>query len=252
VATTDSLIPLLESSEAETLYSMSLLLGQEPGLLSEELAAESPMPSTPPAVPVGIPSDVLRRRPDIRRAEAQLHAATARIGVATADLFPKFSLTGSLGFSSTDLALALNWTKSRAWSFGPSVTWPIFQAGRILSNIEVQNALEEQALITYQKAVLTALKDVETALMAYAKEREHYNALQEAVTNNRKAVDLAMQLYVGGRTDFLNVLNAQRSLFVSEEALAKSSRALTINLITLYKALGGGWDSSLELAGESR
>ncbi|MHC1743797.1 MAG: efflux transporter outer membrane subunit [Syntrophobacteraceae bacterium] len=247
-ATTESVIPPLESTAAGTIYSMSLLLGQEPGVLSEELSTESPVPSTPPTVPVGIPSDLLRRRPDIRRAEAQIHGATARIGVATADLFPKFSLTGSLGFSSTDLAMALNWTQSRSWSFGPSVTWPIFQAGRILSNIEVQNALEEQALLTYQKVVLTALNEVETALVAYAKEHEHYTALDEAVRNNRQAVDLSMQLYVAGRTDFLNVLTAQRSLFVSEEALALSSRTLTTNLIAIYKALGGGWDSTSEEA----
>jgi outer membrane protein, multidrug efflux system len=243
-STTESLIPNLEASAAQSIYSMSLLLGQEPASLSDELSSESPIPTTPPTVPVGIPSDLLRRRPDIRRAEAQIHAATARIGVATADLFPKFSLTGSVGFSSSDLAMALNWTNSRAWSFGPSVTWPIFQAGKILSNIEVQNALEEQSLLTYQKSVLTALKDVETALVAYAKEHEHRRALQDAVDNNRQAVDLAMQLYVAGRTDFLNVLNAQRSLFVTEESLVQSTRTLSTNLIALYKALGGGWDST--------
>ncbi len=251
-ATTESQIPRLESAAAETIYSMSLLLGQEPGPLTEELSTTSPVPATPPVVPVGLPSDLLRRRPDIRRAEARLHAATARIGVATADLFPKFSLTGAMGFSSTDLALALNWTQSRTWSFGPTVTWPIFQAGKILSNIEVQNALEEQAFINYQKAVLTALRDVETALVAYAKERERYSSLQDAVANNRQAVDLAMQLYVVGRTDFLNVLNAQRSLFLNEEALAQSSRTLTTSLISLYKALGGGWDASGESTGEPR
>lgn len=243
VATTESAIPPLESSAAEVIYSMSLLLGQEPGLLAEELSTEASIPSSPPTVPVGIPSDLLRRRPDIRRAEAQIHAATARIGVATADLFPKLSLTGSIGFASSDLAMALNWTNSRAWSFGPSVTWPIFQGGRILANIEAQNALEEQALLNYQKTVLTALKEVETALVAYAKEHEQHKALEEAVGNNRQAVDLAMQLYVAGRTDFLNVLSAQRSLFLSEEALTRSTRALSTNLVALYKALGGGWEA---------
>jgi NodT family efflux transporter outer membrane factor (OMF) lipoprotein len=243
VATTEALIPPLESAASETIYGMSLLLGQEPGPLSEELSAESPIPSTLPTVPVGIPSDLLRRRPDIRRAEAQVHAATARVGVATADLFPRFSLTGAAGFTSTDLAMALNWTNSRAWSFGPNVAWPIFQAGKILSNIEVQNALEEQALIAYQKTVLTALKEVETALVAYAKEHEQFKALQDAVGNNRQAVDLATQLYVAGRTDFLNVLSAQRALLVTEEALARSTRTLSTNLVALYKALGGGWET---------
>ncbi|NTU48202.1 MAG: efflux transporter outer membrane subunit, partial [Syntrophobacteraceae bacterium] len=167
VATTESQIPVFESAAQGTIYNLSVLLGREPAALAEELASDAPIPSTPPEIPVGLPSDLLRRRPDIRRAEAQLHAATARIGVATADLFPKFSLTGSAGFASTDINTLLNWT-SRAWAYGPSVTWPIFSAGRIRWNIEVQKAVKEQTLAAYEKSVLTALKDVETALVAYA------------------------------------------------------------------------------------
>ncbi|MCE5244458.1 MAG: efflux transporter outer membrane subunit [Syntrophobacteraceae bacterium] len=242
VASTQSQIPLLESSARGTIYTLSVLLGLEPAALADELAAASPIPPIPPEVPVGIPSDLLRRRPDIRRAEAQIHASTARIGVATADLFPKFSLTGSMGLSSSDLSSMGN-LASRTWSFGPSVTWPIFAAGRIQANIEVQNALQEQALIGYQKAVLTAMKDVETALVAYAKEQEHRKALAVTVENYRKAVDLSMTLYVTGRVDFLNVLAAQRSLFTSEDALAQSTRNLATGLVALYKALGGGWEN---------
>jgi NodT family efflux transporter outer membrane factor (OMF) lipoprotein len=217
------------------------LLGSEPAALVKELAAEAPIPPAPPEVPVGLPSELLRRRPDIRRAEAQLHAATARIGVATADLFPKFSLTGSFGYAGNTMSSLTHW-ENRSWAVGPTVSWPIFAGGKIQANIEVQNAIEEQALLTYQKTVLTALKDVETALVAYAKEQEHRQALTEAVANNGKAVELSLMLYTAGRTDFLNVLTAQRSLYISEDALAQSVRDVSGNLIALYKALGGGWE----------
>ncbi|MDP3182300.1 MAG: efflux transporter outer membrane subunit [Desulfobaccales bacterium] len=241
VATTEAQIPVLESSARAAIYSLGVLLGREPAALEKDLIREAPIPPTPPEIPVGLPSDLLRRRPDIRRAEAQLHAATARIGVATADLFPKFNLAGSFGFSAGDLA-RVGGLSSKFWSWGPTVTWPIFAGGRIYWNIKVQDALQEQALLTYEKTVLTALKDVETALVAYAKEQEHRKSLFEAVTNNRKAVDLATKLYLVGKTDFLNVLTAQRSLYTSEDALVQSTRAVDTNLVALYKALGGGWE----------
>ena len=245
VATTESRIPFLESQARGAIYNLGMLLGREPAALEKDLARKAPIPPTPPGIPVGLPSDLLRRRPDIRRAEAKLHAATARIGVATADLFPKFFLTGSFGFSSNDLTTLGNMTNSKFWSFSPSVTWPIFAGGRIRWNIKVQDAIQEQALLTYQKTVLIALKDVETALVAYAKEQQRRQSLSEAVTNNRQAVDLAMRLYVTGKTDFLNVLIAQRSLYTSEDALVQSSRTVGSNLITLYKALGGGWEKEM-------
>ncbi len=242
VATTQAQIPLLEAAAQAAIYNLGVLLGKEPAVLARELATPGPIPAPPPQVPVGLPSDLLRRRPDIRRAEAQLHAATARIGVAVADLFPRFSLTGTLGLSASELTRLGNVSSSKFWSFGPTVTWPVFAGGRIRGNIEVQNALQEQALLAYEKTVLTALKDVETALVAYAKEQEHRQALVEAVASNRQAVELATRLYVAGRTDFLNVLTAQRSLYVNEDALTQSTRTLGTNLIALYKALGGGWE----------
>jgi len=242
VATTEAQIPILEASARAAIYSLGVLLGREPAALAEELSKEAPIPPVPPEVPVGLPSELVRRRPDIRRAEAQVHAATARIGVATADLFPRFFLTGSFGFSSSELSRLGNLNTSKFWSFGPSVTWPVFAGGRIRANIKLQDALQEEALLAYQKTVLTALQDVETALVSYAKEQEHQKSLAAAVASNRQAVDLAMQLYVAGRTDFLNVLNAQRSLFATEEALTQSTRDLGTNLIGLYKALGGGWE----------
>lgn len=242
-ATTESIIPILESSASAAIYNLSILLGLEPGALAGELAAGKPILPTPPEVPVGLPSDLLRRRPDIRRAESQIHAATARIGVATADLFPKFSLTGNFGTQGQNL-VSLGNISNRFWSWGPTVTWPIFDAGRIRWNIEVQKAVQEQALLTYEKTILTALKDVETALTSYTNELQHNRLLAEATVNNRRAVDLSMQLYTSGKTDFLNVLNAQRSLFASEDALAQSTNALITDLIALYKALGGGWEKT--------
>jgi len=241
VAATQAQIPVLESAAHQAIYSLSVLLGREPAALEQELSQESPLPSVPQEVPVGLPSELLRRRPDIRRAEAQLHASTARIGVAIADLFPKFSLTGSFALKSDDWDTLGNWG-NRVWTWGPDIKWPIFDAGRIYGNIKIQNALQEQALATYEKTVLTALKDVETALVAFNKEQQHCSALIEAVAGSRRAVDLAMRLYIAGRTDFLNVLVAQRSLYTYEDELAQSNSSLATNLIALYKALGGGWE----------
>jgi outer membrane protein, multidrug efflux system len=242
VATTAATIPLFESSARAAIYSLGVLLGREPAALEQELAKAAPIPPTPPEIPVGLPSELLRRRPDIRRAEAQIHAATARIGVATADLFPKFFLTGSFGVTTSDVTRIGSLANNKFWSFGPSVSWPIFAGGSIYWNIKVQDALQEQALLTYEKTVLTALKDVETALVAYAKQQETRKSLAAAVIENRRAVDLATQLYLAGKSDFLNVSTAQRNLFATEDALSQSTRTVDTNLIALYKALGGGWE----------
>ena len=243
VATTASQIPLLESAARQAIYSLSVLLGHEPAALVDELSKLSRIPVAPPAVPVGLPSDLLRRRPDIRRSEALIHGATARIGVATADLFPRFTLTGSTGFQSDLLKSSLDW-RNRFWSFGPAVDWRIFDTGRILSNIEVQKALQEQAVLSYRQTVLTALQEVENTLIASAKEEEHRRAVMEAVTANRKAVSLATDLYAQGQTDFLNVLQAQRALLAGEDELIQSNQAVSTNLVALYKALGGGWQEA--------
>jgi NodT family efflux transporter outer membrane factor (OMF) lipoprotein len=184
---------------------------------------------------------LLRRRPDIRQAESQLHASTAQIGVATADLFPKFSLTGTVSWQSN--LLNAWWVGgSQAYSFGPSVTWPIFQGGAIVSNIRVQEALTDQSFLAYRKTVLGAFQDVENALIAFSKEQEHYKSLKDSVAANSKAVDLSLKLYKEGLLEFLNVLVAQRSLYAAENALVQSNCNITTDLIALYKALGGGWE----------
>jgi outer membrane protein, multidrug efflux system len=242
VNTTASQIPTLESSLKQAAYGLDVLLGLQPGVLWNELAKETEIPSLPPEILVGLPSDLLRRRPDVRRAERQLAAATAQVGAATADLFPKFFLTGVAGLQSVS---ASDWITggSRFWSIGPRITWPVFDAGRIRANIEIRNAQQEQALTQYEKSVLTALGDVETALVNYANEQVRYRSLTDAVAANRRAVTMANELYIRGLNDFLNVLDTQRSLYVTESALTQSQATMATNLVALYKALGGGWES---------
>jgi NodT family efflux transporter outer membrane factor (OMF) lipoprotein len=241
VATTASTIPVLETATRQTIYALSLLLARPPGDLVAELSPVSPVPLTPPEVPLGLPSDLVRRRPDIREAEAQLHAANAQIGVAVSDYFPQFSLTGDAGYSS-DLARTLFAGSSRFWQIGPTAEWNIFQAGAIKANIKVQKELTTQAFLTYRKTVLTALEQVENQLVAFANEWNHRQSLNEAVVQNKKAVDLSNQLYAQGTIDFLTVLDAERSLYASETALSQSKESISADLVSLYQALGGGWE----------
>ncbi len=241
VATTAAAIPVLETSAIQTIYALSVLLARPPGDLLDQLSKPGAVPLTPPEVPVGLPSDLLRRRPDVREAEAQLHAATAQIGVAKADYFPQFSLTGNINYQS-DLVRTLFSGTSRLWAVGPSMTWDIFQGGAISSNVRLQRELTTQAFLTYRKTVLTSLQEVENALVAFAKEWDHRKALNEAVVQNRKAVDLSNQLYAQGTIDFLTVLDAERSLYASQTALAQSKESISTDLVALYKALGGGWE----------
>ena len=241
LASTQSQVPLLESSIRQSIYQLSVLLGLPPGALVDELDREAPIPATPPEVPLGLPSDLLRRRPDIRTAERQLAAQTARIGVATADLFPVFSLTGSVGPQVTNIDHLLD-AKSLAWSVGPGASWPVFDAGRIRANIRVQNALQEQALATYEKTVLTAFQDVESSLVAYVNEKVRHHSLSSAVAANQLATDLSNELYSRGLTAFLNVLVSQQALYASEDQLVQSETLAVTDLISLYKALGGGWE----------
>jgi NodT family efflux transporter outer membrane factor (OMF) lipoprotein len=242
VATTRAQIPVLQTSARQTIYALSILLGRDPAALTDELSKTAAIPVGPREVPAGIPSELLRRRPDVLQAEAQIHAANAQIGVATAGLFPKFNLVGSAGYQNSLSQYLTSW-HSRFWSVGPSADWQIFNAGSVQSDIEVQKALTEQAMLTYEQTVLTALQDVENALVASANEEEHRKILREAVADNKKAFELSMQLYTEGNLEFLNVLDAQRSLFGAQNALVQSDTNISTNLVALYKALGGGWDA---------
>jgi NodT family efflux transporter outer membrane factor (OMF) lipoprotein len=242
LAITEAEVPSLETALQASLHRLDVLLGFKPGALQAELESVKPIPATPPVVPVGLPSELLLRRPDIQMAERDLAAATANIGVATADLYPKFALTGVGGFESIS---ASDWFTgvSKYWTVGPTVQWRIFDAGRIRANIKIQNARQEQALAAYEQTVLRAFEDVENALVAYAKSQVRRKSLAEAVAASQKSLQLANQLYSNGLTDFLNVLEAERSLYQTQDQLAQSDRAVSANLVSLYKALGGGWQA---------
>jgi outer membrane protein, multidrug efflux system len=243
VGSTAAQIPTLQSSLKQAAYRVDILLGTRPGSTWNELAKDAPIPALPPKAQVGLPADLLRRRPDIRQAERQLAAATAQVGAATADLYPKFSLTGNIGLQSIS---ASDWfsAQSRFWSIGPTITWPVFDAGKIRANIEIRNAQQEQALHLYEKSVLTAFEDVENALVNYGNEQTRYRSLLEAVAANRRALQLANELYTQGLVPFLNVLDAQRTVYTSESDLVVSEASMASNLVALYKALGGGWETN--------
>jgi multidrug efflux system outer membrane protein len=244
VASTASDIPGYETTIRTSIFALSLLVAEEPESLTEELAPNGPIPTAVPNVPLDLPSELLRRRPDVRRAERQLAAATANIGVATADLFPQFSLTGETGLQSLKLK---NLARGGSWfySLGPSMNWDLFDAGRVRANIDVQNSLQRQALETYQAAVLQALSDVDGALVTYDREQARRVALSQAVESNQRAVNLSVQLYTRGLLDFLSVLDAERSLFAAQSSLVQSDQNVSSDLVALYKALGGGWQTGV-------
>ncbi len=243
VQTTESQLPALEMQVATAVHRLSVLLGREPSALADELGQEGLIPVGVGVVPIGLPSDLLRRRADIRRAERQLAAANARIGVATADLFPKFSLTGSLGLQSAKFTNLPN-SGSTFYSIGPGFNWNLFDAGKIRSNIRVQNALTEEAIVQYQQTVLNSLEEVENAIVAYDREQTRRQSLAAAVGSNKRAVDLSNELYSRGLIDFLSVQESLRSLLEAEDQLVQSDTAVSSNLVALYKALGGGWDET--------
>lgn len=242
VATTTSTLPVFQTNARTAIHRLGVLLGQDPGSLAAELMVESPIPSVEgwPTVPVGLPSELLRRRPDIRRAERDLASATANIGAAVADYFPRFSLNGQFGVGS-EKGSNLFEEESIFWGIGPAFRWNLLNFGRVRSNVEVQNARQEQALLNYEQTVLRAFQDVDDSLVAYDRGRERYAQLSQAVASNRRAVDLAQQLYQRGLVDFLNVLQAQRELFQTESQMIESESQLVQNLIAVYKSIGGGW-----------
>ncbi|MCA7118618.1 MAG: efflux transporter outer membrane subunit [Acidibrevibacterium sp.] len=244
-------LPPLRQQEAELINAISELLGREPGALKAELAEAKPIPPVPPSVPMGLPSELARRRPDIRAAEASLHAATAQIGVAVADFFPNVSLTGSFGIAALN-ASQLGSLRSEQYGVGPTVSLPIFRGGQLVSTLALRKQQQKEAALTYQKTVLQALHDVDNALTAYNTEQKREEELTKTVTAARRALDLARQRYVQGVATFLDVLTAQSVLLGAELQLAQSTTLVSTNLVLLYKALGGGWEQSYPLPPEQQ
>ena len=236
-------LPQFEAALRRSIYRLGVLLGGAPGSVTDELIGSKAQPIGPPGVPVGLPSDLVRRRPDVRRAERQLAAATARIGVAVADLYPKFSLTARAGISSIE-SEELFKGKAGLWSLGPSLSWPVFTAGKIKGNIAIQNARQEQAALTFEKSVYLALEDVEGSLISFGQEQKRYASLTKSVTATRRASSLANDRYKAGLENFLTVLEADRQLLSAEDAQVSSQTQVSLNLVKLYKALGGGWGNA--------
>ncbi len=247
-------IPVLETSFKQTLFALAVLLGQQPENLIAQFNEIKPIPSAINRVPIGLPSDLLRRRPDIRRAERQLAAATEQIGVAVADLFPHISLTGnsifgspfqgsSIGFQSIKLGKLFNGS-SNFWSLGPGLHWNVFDFGKTRANIDVYNSLQRQALLSYEQTVITSLQDVEAALVAYFEEQKRRDFLGDQVEANQRALLLTNDLYQTGLANEQQVLDARKTLIESETTLIESEQSFTSDLISLYKALGGNWECS--------
>nr|WP_314419142.1 efflux transporter outer membrane subunit [uncultured Erwinia sp.] len=249
VASVESMLPMLEQQQAHLMNSLSFMLGENPGALTRRLAGSRPLPLTPPEVPVGLPSELAQRRPDIRAAEAQLHAATADVGVATADFYPSITLTGNIGLQAMQFSQLGNWG-SRLYSVGPSLTLPIFEGGRLRGQLALKKARQQEAAIHFQRTVLKAWHEVNDAMVDYDTYQRQRSQLATLVENDRIALAAASKQYEAGATDFLNVLTMQKELLASQQALVKSDADVSLALVRLYQALGGGWENGI--AGNQR
>jgi outer membrane protein, multidrug efflux system len=240
LADSESDIPAIEAAEHAAIYRLGELIGQPPETLLPMLVQFRPIPTVHTEVPVGLPSDLLERRPDIRAAERRIASANARIGMRKADLFPHFSLTGAVGVESLGAGDFLS-GGSRYFTIGPSITWQVFDAGRIRDEVMFERARTDAAAADYQRTVLTALAEVETALVTYGHSQIQRNALAAEVAARQQAVSLAKRLYSQGIDNFLAVLDAERTLYAAELSLAGADGTTTDSFIALVKALGGGW-----------
>jgi NodT family efflux transporter outer membrane factor (OMF) lipoprotein len=244
-ATTEADIPTYEASYAEDVHRLGVLLGLDPAALMREMARSKPIPAPRLPLPAGIPADVMSARPDVRKAERQLAQYTAKIGQAEAALYPSVSLTGSVSTTAATTGdIAKN--SSIGWSFGPSLSVPIFNAGQLQAAVDVARAQRDQYQIAWRSAVLTALEDVENALVSLAQERIKLRRLAEAARQYRDAARLERTLFENGSASFLDVLDADRSLYSAEDSLLQSRVAIATDYIALAKALGGGWDGAID------
>ena len=241
LANSEAQVPPLRSALTQAINTIAVLLGRPPGAVHDKLTPVEPIPIPPAELTVGLPVDLLRQRPDIRRAEREVAAQTARIGVATADLYPTFSLLGTIGVEATNVG-DLFTSGSHFYTVGPTVRWNIFAGGSIRSQIQVEDARTEQALLQYEQTVLNALNEAENAMTAYLEERNRIDALERSVAAARRTLKLAIQLYKDGLRDFQNVLDAERNVFNVENQLAEANGNIAINLVQIYRALGGGWE----------
>ncbi|MEY2429362.1 MAG: outer membrane protein multidrug efflux system [Verrucomicrobiota bacterium] len=239
-----STIPPLEAAIQKSIYRIAVLTGQQPTALTPELSAPEPLPPAMPALALGDPAALLRRRPDIRAAERSLAAATAGIGVATADLFPRVTFVGSVGLQAETFAGLGDGAET--WNFGPRITWAALDLGRVQARIKAADARAEASLAFYERTVLAALEETEGALVDFGQEQSRQQFLEISAQASQKAADLAHQRYEGGVTDFLSVLDAERTLLEAQDRLASSQTLTVTALVAVYKALGGGWQDGMK------
>ena len=237
---TEYQLPGYEKQSQQAMNRLSVLTGQPPGALDAMLGPTAPLPHIPALIGIGVPSALARRRPDIREAEAQLHAATASVGVAVASFYPDVSLTGSFGLRALDASYLTNWASS-FYSFGPSISLPIFQGGRLTAGLRLARAQQAEAAVAYRGTVLNALREVEDALVAYRTDRAGRDKLLQVVHSGETTLYLARDSYTHGLADFIQVLDAERTLTGSRQQLVQADVMLTNDVVVLYDALGGGW-----------
>lgn len=244
-ASTEADIPQLEAAYQQSLHQLSVLLGQPPAALNDRMKRRAPIPAPRQPVPRGVPANVLLARPDVRLAERQLAQYTAKVGQAEAARYPDVSLAGSVSTSATKVG-DLSKNSSISWSFGPSVSVPLFNGGELRAAVEYAQAERDEYFVAYRGAVLTALQDVENASVALQQERLRIGRLSSSAQSYRRATGLARTLYQSGSSSFLDVLDAERSLYSAEDALLQSQVSVATDYVSLNKALGGGWDGRVE------
>jgi multidrug efflux system outer membrane protein len=237
----EATIPPLEATEKQAAYRLAVLIGDRPGALDQELRPAA-VATYAKALPIGDPAELLRRRPDVRAAERQLAAATARLGVATADLFPRVSVTGFVGFLSGDVGRLFGTTPgndARAWSIAPTISWAAFDMGSVRARLRASEAQSDAAAANYEKVVLTALEDTENSLVAYSTSQTQLKSLAEQAAASRRAADLAETQYREGVADFLVLLDAHRTQLDAEDSVAQAETAVNVSVVAIYKAFGG-------------
>lgn len=240
VATIEARIPQLEQRQAQLVNALSLLLAQPPRTLQSQLLKPVEHTALPPSIPVGLPSELAQRRPDICQAQARMHMAAANVGVAEGDFYPRIVLSGNVGFQSMQLADFGSWG-SRAFGMGPQLSVPIFEGGRLRGMLQLREAQEQEAALDYQKIVLRAWQEIDDSMSLYNASQLQQHKLEQAVQQNRIALMTAQEQYKAGAVDFLNVLTVQRALLAGQEQWVDSSTAQRLALVGLYKSLGGGW-----------
>jgi NodT family efflux transporter outer membrane factor (OMF) lipoprotein len=247
VSEIEARLPVLENQRVHLVNALSFLLGEPPRTLEGELDAIQAIPPVPPRVPVGIPSQLAERRPDIRVAEARLHAATADIGVAVGDFYPRITLSANLSLQATHFGDLGEWS-SRMFGVGPALTVPIFEGSRLKGQLELRKAQQREAMVEYQRVVLNAWHEVDNAMSDYGTGQARHEKLDSAVAQDQVALDNARRQYVAGATDFLNVLTVQRDLLDTQQASVVSTTEVSLALVGLFKALGGGWETTFPVA----